>query len=232
MLYGGPWGNMDLQSAFILSPENGRYDIWIAYDPTYNVAPAVDYEALAEVEYLPKVSPIKRLLPDLTFRSTERITFATPSFPIFEPDPPEGASCFASEVEEDGAQTCLRFDQIVANVGAGPIEIAWQVPTGSVPDDQKERLASINREPFDDRATWLSQSGVEGGSRAADGVRRDTAAMNVTPTHNGDGALLLSLTQHAVEVETCASHQRGAMRELRQNLARLGRELTAVKLGL
>jgi hypothetical protein len=122
------------QSAFMAEPENGWYDVWIAYDPSYNVAPFVEYEALAEVEYLPKPVPVKRLLPDLTFHGTERITFDTPSFPIFEPDPPAGASCFASEMEEDGARTCLRFDQIVANRGAGPIEIAYDVPTGATPD--------------------------------------------------------------------------------------------------
>jgi hypothetical protein len=122
------------QSAFLPEPDNGWYDVWIAYDPSYNVAPFVEYEALAEVEYLPRRIPIKRLLPDLTFHGTERISFDTPSFPIFEPDPPAGASCFLSEMVEDGAETCLRFDQIIANRGEGPVEIAWDVPTGSTPD--------------------------------------------------------------------------------------------------
>jgi hypothetical protein len=90
--------------------------VWIAYDPSYNVAPAVEYEALAEVEYLPRIHPAKGLLPDLTFHGTERISFDTPAFPIFEPDPP-GSSCFQSEMDEDGAQTRLRFDQIIANRG-------------------------------------------------------------------------------------------------------------------
>lgn len=121
------------QSAFLPSPGNGVYDVWIAYDPTYNVAPFVEYEALAEVEYLPKINPVKRLLPDLTFLGTERITFDTPSFPIFEPDPPAGTSCFTSEMVEDGAQTCLRFDQIIANIGSGPTEIAYDVPSGTAP---------------------------------------------------------------------------------------------------
>jgi hypothetical protein len=122
------------QSAYLPEPENGWYDVWIAYDPSYNVAPAVEYEALAEVEYLPRVRPVKRLLPDLTFHGTERISFDTPSFPIFEPDPPAGSSCFQSEMDEDGAHTCLRFDQIIANRGPGPIEIAWRTPTGATPD--------------------------------------------------------------------------------------------------
>jgi len=88
--------------------------------------------------------------------------------------------------------------------------------------DWKERFVSINAN-LDDL-----QSGVEGGCRAADGIRRDTAAMNGTP----NGNLARSLTQHAIEVETCTSHQRGAMRELRQNIARLGRELNAALRGL
>jgi hypothetical protein len=126
------------QSAFLPEPDNGWYDVWIAYDPSYNVAPRVDYEALAEVEYLPRIYPVKRLLPDLVFRGTERISFDTPSFPIFEPDPPAGASCFISETEEDGAQVCLRFDQIIANVGKGPVEIAYHVPVGETPPEDEE----------------------------------------------------------------------------------------------
>lgn len=118
------------QSALLESPENGTYDVWLASDPSYNIAPSVEYEALAEVEYQPRIRPVRRVLPDLTFRGTERITFATPSFPIFEPEPPAGASCFASETEEDGAQNCLRFDQIIANDGRGPLELGFSVPVG------------------------------------------------------------------------------------------------------
>src|SRR5688572_27732344 len=88
--------------------------------------------------------------------------------------------------------------------------------------DLRERLASINAN-LDDL-----QSGVEGACRAADGGRRDAAAVKDT---SPDGDLLRSLTQHALDVETCARHVRGAMRELRQNLARLGRELDAAKSG-
>jgi hypothetical protein len=144
------------QSAFLSEPENGWYDIWIASDPSYNVAPFVDYEALAEVEYLPRIHPVTRLLPDLAFRGTERITFDTPSFPIFEPDPPSGSSCFISEMVEDGAQTCLRFDQIIANIGQGPIEIAFDVPSGATPDESiafpvAQRVYNSDS-TFDDRA--------------------------------------------------------------------------------
>jgi hypothetical protein len=123
------------QSAFLPAPENGTYDVWIAYDPTYNVAPRVDYEALAEVEFSPAIRPTRRVLPDLAFRGTERITFDTPSFPIFEPEPPPGASCFLSETEEDGALNCLRFDQIIANESRGALELGFTVPAGAIPGD-------------------------------------------------------------------------------------------------
>ncbi len=126
------------QSALIPAPENGTYDVWIAYDPTYNVNPSVPYEALAEVEFEEKIHPAKRLLPDLEFRTSEVITFDTPSLPFFEPDPPPGSSCFVSETDEDGAQNCLRFDQIIANVGKGPVEIRHTVPNGDVIEDYEE----------------------------------------------------------------------------------------------
>jgi hypothetical protein len=58
------------QSAYIPDAEDGYYDVWIAYDPTYNVNPSVAYEGLAEVEFDPKINPVKRTLPDLTFRTT------------------------------------------------------------------------------------------------------------------------------------------------------------------
>ena len=145
------------QSAFLPEPENGWYDVWIAYDPSYNVSPFVEYDALAEVEYLPRRVPVKRLLPDLTFHGTERITFDTPSFPIFEPDPPAGASCFASEMAEDGAQTCLRFDQVVANRGAGPIEIAYDVPTGATPD--ADVPFPVSQRVYDSDGTFTDRPG-------------------------------------------------------------------------
>lgn len=126
------------QSVYIPQAEDGYYDVWIAYDPTYNVNPSVEYEGLAEVEFEPKLNPVKRTLPDLTFRSTEVITFDTPSLPFFEPDPPPGSSCFVSEMDEDGAQNCLRFDQIIANVGRGPVEMEHIVPNGDVIEDDEE----------------------------------------------------------------------------------------------
>jgi len=74
----------------------------------------------------------------LTFRGTQVVTFDTPSLLFFEPDPPPGASCFTSETEEDGAQNCLRFDQVIANVGKGPVEMEHLVPNGDVIEEDEE----------------------------------------------------------------------------------------------
>ena len=147
------------QSAFIADPENGVYDVWIASDPSYNVAPFVEYEALAEVEFAQKIQPVKRLLPDLTFRGTERITFDTPSFPIFEPEPPPGASCFLSETAEDGAQNCLRFDQIIVNEGKGPLEIGFSIPAGEPQED--DATFEVRQRVYSTDGTTVDQPGGE-----------------------------------------------------------------------
>lgn len=155
------------QSAFLEAPENGTYDVWIAYDPSYNVAPAVDYEALAEVELAPHRRPQRELLPDLTFRGTERITFDTPSFPFFEPDPPPGSSCFQSEMDEDGAQNCLRFDQIVANEGVAPLELRFSAPNDQPVENETElevsqRIFSSDGSYLDEPAGSMELHGIHG----------------------------------------------------------------------
>jgi hypothetical protein len=116
------------QSALIPAPDNGVYDIWVAHDPEFSLEPAVAYEALAEVEFAPRVRPVRPLLPDLSYGTPVTVTFDTPSFPLFEPEPPPGASCFESEVLEDGAQNCLRFDQKLQNIGRGSLELRLAIP--------------------------------------------------------------------------------------------------------
>ena len=41
-----------------------------------------------------------------------------------------GRAASSARWSRTAPQTCLRFDQIIANVGAGPVEIAFDVPTG------------------------------------------------------------------------------------------------------
>ncbi len=116
------------QAVFVPEPSNGDYVIWIAADPTYNLDPSVPYDAFAEIEFKPKTTPLRQVLPDLQFRAPRNARFATPSMPIFEPDPPPGSTCFTTESVEDGARLCLRFDQVIANVGEGPLEVREAIP--------------------------------------------------------------------------------------------------------
>jgi hypothetical protein len=59
-------------------------------------------------------------------------------------------------------------------------------------------------------------------------VCRDIVAINGTAVQFADRDVIGSLRRHAKAIEVCAGHQRGAMRELRQNIARLGRELNVL----
>ena len=107
---------------------NGNYTIYVAWNPI-SVQPAVSYELLAEVEYDLNPMPSRDLLPDLAMRTAPNVTFDTPSFPIFGwPEPQPGDTCYPIETFEDGAQTCLRFDQVMANRGEGKLELKLAIP--------------------------------------------------------------------------------------------------------
>lgn len=76
------------QSLLVPMADNGRYEVYVAYDfdmsnefgtPT---SPAIDFEALAEVEYSPRAHPPRPLLPDLAARPQRNVTFEVPP-PIF-----------------------------------------------------------------------------------------------------------------------------------------------------
>ena len=115
------------QSVLVPRAPNGRYLVVAEFD---SVSPArsIRYEGLAEVEFAPKQKPSRLLLPDLASRPQRHVTFDTPPSIFYEPGPPAGESCFGTEVEEQGAQTCLRFDQFLANVGEGPLELRFALP--------------------------------------------------------------------------------------------------------
>lgn len=151
------------QSVLIPTPENGDYKVYIAYDydlPALLGVPPQDiaYEALAEVEYLPKVQPLRPLLPDLESRSQRNVTFDVPPPIFFEAGVPT-TSCFPSEQTEEGAQLCLRFDQVLANVGDGALEIEFTppadpavTPTGALVQNIHRSDGSVKQRPG---GTWM-----------------------------------------------------------------------------
>ena len=114
-------------SLFLPAAENGEYQVLVAYDAVNSMNDVVGYEALAEVEFLPRKRPVRQLLPDLVYRPQRNVTFDL-DLAFFEPAPPPGSSCYTSETDEDGAQNCLRFDQVMTNVGRGDLETRLFVP--------------------------------------------------------------------------------------------------------
>jgi hypothetical protein len=104
---------------------NGVYQVYVAFDPD-SPDHVIPYEAIAQVEYGPKLYPVRALMPDLTMLPQRNVSFDASGFP-FDVQSTEHPSC-VTEVEEDGARLCFRFDQIVSNEGEGPIELRFSVP--------------------------------------------------------------------------------------------------------
>ena len=132
------------QSVVIRSAKNGTYDVYvvdaIAFGNT-EPSPVTGYEGLSQVVYDPARLPLRDLLPDLVALPQQNVTFGPP-FEIFDDPVPEGSTCHQSEIEENDAQTCLRFDQVLGNVGAGPLDLRFDQPTGVVPEDGQQIPAS------------------------------------------------------------------------------------------
>lgn len=123
------------QSLALPAAANGVYRVSVAFDPD-SVSDVIAYEGLAEVEYAPQARPPRPLFPDLTVRTHPHVTFDTPWFDFFEPPPSPGESCYGSEAEEQDADLCLRFDQVIANDGDGPLELRFIVPHDDTSTEQ------------------------------------------------------------------------------------------------
>ena len=119
------------QGVLIPQAADGLLRVYVAYDPDSTSNP-ISYEGLAEVEYDPNPQPTRLLMPDLTARPQRNLGF-DPGGIFFDTISGLYPSCYESEVEEEGARLCLRFDQIFANTGEGPLELRFSVPTGTTP---------------------------------------------------------------------------------------------------
>jgi Lysyl oxidase len=141
------------QSVLIPKAPNGKYAVYAAFDPD-SVSDRIQYEAVAEVERPPKAKPLRPLLPDLALRPQRNVSFETPFIDFFEPAPPPGESCYGSEKAEEGAQTCLRFDQIYANVGEGPLEMRFAIPRDPASQARtiSQRIYRSDGASFEERA--------------------------------------------------------------------------------
>jgi hypothetical protein len=116
------------ESLLIRNAENGRYTVWVALDAVNSLEPSVPFDATARVQFDPNVKPIRPLLPDFAMRPQSNITFETPFFPFFGDVADPGDTCYHGEKDEDGAKTCMRFDQTFANIGEGAAELRFKIP--------------------------------------------------------------------------------------------------------
>ena len=125
------------QSVMIPSAANDTYDVYIVDGLSFGSpepSPVISYEGLSQVVYDPEKRPVRDLLPDLVALPQQNVTFGPP-FEIFDDPVPAGSTCHQSEIDEDNARTCLRFDQVLGNIGAGALDLRFEQPTGVVPVD-------------------------------------------------------------------------------------------------
>jgi hypothetical protein len=145
------------QSLLIPSAANGTYQVYVAYGVTFGAVdpdPVIEYEGLAEVEYSPPARPLRDLLPDLQALPQENVTYDNPGS-IFGDTAPPGQSCFDSEREEQGAVQCLRFDQVLQNVGEGPVELRFSREAGVRRDEPVAQRIYRSDGTFADRSAGL-----------------------------------------------------------------------------
>lgn len=128
------------QSVIIPSASNGTYQVYVVDGIFFGNAqpnPVISYEGLTQVVYNPPTQPVRDLLPDMVALPQQNITFGPP-FEIFNDPVPPGSSCHQSEIDEDHAQTCLRFDQVLGNIGTGALDLRFDQPAGVPPVDDQQ----------------------------------------------------------------------------------------------
>jgi Lysyl oxidase len=153
------------QSLLIPAARNGAYQVYVAYGVTFGAVdpdPAIPYEGLAEVEFDPPAHPLRDLLPDLAALPQDNVTYDNPGT-IFDDVAQPGQSCFDSERAEQDARQCLRFDQVLQNKGAGPLELRFDRQAGVRQDeDVAQRVYRSDGTTFDVPAGQVEFHGVHG----------------------------------------------------------------------
>ena len=122
------------ESVLVEAPQNGVYRVLVV--PRYTTSEGIPYEGLAEVERPPPVSPARDLAPNIVSLPLRNLHFAVGAY-LTDPgaDTSGATSCYPEETSEQGARRCLRFDQILANVGDGPFELLYRL-NGLATDQQ------------------------------------------------------------------------------------------------
>lgn len=109
------------ESVMLDSAANGSYTVVVSPRATNGL----DYEGLAEVERFPASKPVRQLRPNLVSLAPRNFRFATGAY--YTDLGLSLSSCYPEEMIESGARRCLRFDQIIANIGDGPFELRYRM---------------------------------------------------------------------------------------------------------
>jgi hypothetical protein len=115
---------------------NGRYRVVVV--PRAVNGP-MGYRGFAEVERDPPADPVRPLLPNLVTLPVRHPQLRTGAY--FADHNQQGTpSCYPEEVAEQGARRCLRFDQVIANVGDGPFELRYRMEGFATDQQLRQRI--------------------------------------------------------------------------------------------
>jgi hypothetical protein len=143
----GPDGSLAGKSAGIASTgeavrvrhaANGRYRVVVV---AQQVLGAVGYQGFVEVERDPAVDPARPLLPNLVALPVRHPALRTAAYFVdHEQEEASGPSCYPEEMAEQGARRCLRFDQVIANLGEGPFELRYRMEGLATDQQLRQRV--------------------------------------------------------------------------------------------
>jgi hypothetical protein len=115
---------------------NGRYRVVVV---PQLVKGTVDYKGFVEVERDTAADPVRPLLPNLISLPVRNPHMRTGAY--FVDHEEEGSpSCYPEEMAERGARRCLRFDQVIANVGDGPFELRYRMEGLATEQQLRQRV--------------------------------------------------------------------------------------------
>jgi hypothetical protein len=121
----------EAEVAFLDAPPNGTYEVLVVPVSLDEDKP---YQGRIEIEDAVAPQPLRDLLPNLVTLEPKNLRIASAEY-LIDPVHDTLVSCYPEETVEDGAglprtpgdaPRCLRFDQVAANVGEGPLELRYR----------------------------------------------------------------------------------------------------------
>jgi hypothetical protein len=134
--------NSTSESVRVPQATNGRYRVVVVPQAVFG---AVEYQGFVKVERDTPTEPARPLLPNLVMLPLREPTMKTSAYLTdHEVEQAHGPSCYPEEMAEKGARRCLRFDQVIANVGDGPFELRYRMEGIATDQQLRQRILSSN----------------------------------------------------------------------------------------